>query len=171
MKPALPRTVLGFVIGFLVIVQLSYPGRPARAGVYTGLTVTPNIVSFTVTNSGSDPEYYEADHPITVTSFQQYLPAGFWALGIRAAGTHLVDAFNPANRIPIAQLRWSRDGIHFYRLSEQWTPVATYWDQKNRQRSETITYRIYPAGAPLAAGSFTVQIDFDARIQDFPWRP
>ncbi len=169
MKPMLPRISYG-LIGFLAIVGLLCTGS-ALADAYTTLAVTPNGISFTVASdsSGQSQGYYEADQAITVASAQRYLPVGPWTLGIRAGGAYLVDATNPANRIPITQLRWSKDGRNFFRLSQQWAEVAAYRGALDCERRETITYRLYAEGAPLPAGNFTVQIDMDARIQGLPW--
>lgn len=155
----------------LMLLGLSGVDRPILAADDTFLEVTPNEILFTIAADGlaQNKPYYAADRPTRVTSSQRFLKCSLWSLGIRAAGTHLVDVFNPANRIPITQLRWSRDGVHFNSLSSQWTQVNAYWDEMDVKHTEMIDYRIYSEGAPLPPGTFSVQLIFDARLQKFPW--
>lgn len=165
-----------FRISYLILMMflgLSGLGRSLSTGGDTFLEVTPGEISFKIDADSlvGEQSYYEADRPTQLITSQRFLDHGFWSVGIRAAGTHLVDIFHPANRIPLSQLRWSKDGIHFNSLSNQWTPINTYWDAKDVKYTETIRYRIYSEGTLLLPGTYSVQLLFDARLQKFPWSP
>lgn len=172
MKSSFNKIVTALISGLILIICLFCFYKPAFAeNRYTSMEVTPNTISFTITNNELDQNngYYEADNKVTVISAQHFAAICFWFIGIRVEEQYLVDSFNPSNRIPISQLRWSRDGAHFTSLSNQWSLVNAYFDVINHTHEEIVTYRLYTNGSMLPAGSFSVRIDFDSRLQPFPW--
>jgi hypothetical protein len=137
---------------------------------YTSMEVTPTTITFTITNNQLDQnmDYYEADNPITITSSQQFAPISFWFVGIQVEKQFLENSFNPSTRIPISQLRWSKDGVNFTSLSNKCSLVSAYFDIYSRKHTETITYRLYTNGSILPAGSFSAQINFESSLKLFP---
>ncbi len=145
------------------------------AGMFLSLDVNSRDISFSISNPENPLSYYECSKKIAVTSTYRFATdiGTPWYLGIRASSMYLADYFNPSRQIPITSIRWSRDGVNFYRLTNQWTLVNTYpyngTNRNNRDYTENITYRFYIDGGILPAGDFTVQVEYDVRWTAPPW--
>lgn len=162
-------TVLIFAGFSFAVLSYSKPVYAVSSFLY--LNVTPSNISFNITNPEAGQPYYTSSQKINVVSYHNFtwleVPLR-WYVGIRAGSQYLVDSMNPNNKIPVSQLRWSRDGANFYNLSEIWSVVNTYREIAGLQEEEKINYRLYPDGS-LPAGLYTIQIEFDARWWNLPW--
>lgn len=75
------------------------------------LRTNASNISFNIVDVEKSEEYYLGNQKGTVISQHVFpfimLP---WYLGIGSGDDYLRDAMNPNNRIPVSQLRWSKDG-------------------------------------------------------------
>jgi hypothetical protein len=172
MKPFFGKNTRTILCGLFLSLSLIGLFQPAFSEIYyTSIDVIPDTITFTITNSELEQNqgYYEADRQVTVTSAQHFAKKCFWYVGIRVEEPYLVDSFNPSNRIPISQLHWSKDGVRFNSLSSQWSLVNAYFDDIDHTHTEKLTYRLYTNRTILPAGSFSVRIILDSRLQPLPW--
>ncbi len=157
-----------FLINFGAVLEM-----PVYAlGPFLRINVTPSNISFNIADSEKPEEYYSGNQKVTVVTQHIFpllkLP---WYLGIRSAEAYLKDSINPNNRVPISQLRWSKDGQNFQQLSQEWVLVNSYVDLPETQYEESLTYRLYTeSGQSLPAGLYSVRIEFDARWLNLPWK-
>ena len=161
------------VIGIFFISIFSQSNMPTYAlGPFLRINVTPSNISFNIVDAEEMEEYYLGNQKVTVIS-QHIFPFVMlpWYLGIRSGEDYLRDAMNPSNRIPVSQLRWSKDGQNFHQLSRKWALVNSYFDFSEKPYEEKISYRLYPeSGQSLPAGLYSLRIEFDARWLNLPWR-
>lgn len=165
--------ILVFMIGLFFLSNLSIFQMPIYAlGPFLKINVTPANISFTIADAEEPELYYTGNQEVIVVSqhtlslIELKLP---WHLGIRSGEAFLKDSINPGNKIPISQLRWSKDGQNYHQLSSDWALVNSYLDHYNKPYEETITYRLYPeADQSLPAGLYSARIEFDVTWFYFP---
>lgn len=167
--------VIVLVIGLFLISIGSNTNLPVYAlGPFLRINVTPSNISFNIADAEEPEEFYLGSQEVTVVS-QNTFPLPWtllpWYLGIRSGEAYLKDSINPGNRIPVSQLRWSKDGQNYQQLSQEWVLVNSYSDYDEKSYEERISYRLYPEpGQSLPAGIYSLRIEFDARWLNLPWK-
>lgn len=167
--------VVILVMGLLLISIGSRVNMPVYAlGPFLRINVTPSNISFNIIDAEEPEEYYSGSQEVTVVS-QNTFPLPWtllpWYLGIKSSEAYLKDSINPRNRIPVSQLRWSKDGQNYQQLSQEWVLVNSYFDYDEKSYEERISYRLYSEpGQSLPAGLYSLRIEFDARWLNLPWR-
>ena len=163
------------VIMLLLIIIGSKANLPVYAlGPFLRINVTPSNISFNIADAEEAKEFYLSNQEVTVVT-QNTFPLPWtllpWYLGIRSSEAYLKDSINPNNRIPVSQLRWSKDGQNYQQLSQGWALVSSYFDFEEKSYEERISYRLYPEpGQSLPAGIYSLRIEFDARWINLPWK-
>lgn len=170
------------VIGLLLILISigSQENLPVYAlGPFLRINVTPSNISFNIADAEESKEFYLGSQEVTVITQNTFplntLPPPWtlrpWYLGIRSNEAYLKDLINPNNRIPVSQLRWSKDSQNYQQLSQEWALVGSYVDFEEKSHEERISYRLYPEpGKSLPAGIYSLRIEFDARWLNLPWK-
>lgn len=167
--------ILVFMMGLFLLSNLSVFKMPIYAlGPFLKINVTPSNISFNIADAEEPEQYYTGNQEVVVVTQHTFSLTDWklpWHLGIRSGEAYLKDSINPDNKIPISQLRWSKDGQNYQQLSQEWALVNSYFDQYDKPYEETITYRLYPeSNQSLPAGLYSARIEFDATWLLFPWR-